>query len=118
MKPDSYHRAGEYRADRGRRTLRGIDEQVAKAEKAVAGRVPVKRNRFTRLAGGEKSVNRAFEAKARGLAGLKGYTARHYRTIQIRAGQHILTAEDRYHSTYATPRAHQVTRRCALSGAH
>ena len=27
----------QYKADRARRTLRGIDEQVAKAEKAVAG---------------------------------------------------------------------------------
>jgi hypothetical protein len=46
----------------------------AKAEKAVAGKVPVKRNRFITLAGGAKSVNRGLEAKARGLAGLKGYT--------------------------------------------
>jgi hypothetical protein len=64
----------QYRADRGRRALRGIDEQVAKAEKAVAGKVPVKRNRFITLAGGQKSVNRELEAKARGLAGLEGYT--------------------------------------------
>jgi Transposase DDE domain len=64
----------QYRADRGRRTLRGIDEQVAKAEKAVAGLVPVKRNRFITLAGGQHSVNRELEAKARALAGLKGYT--------------------------------------------
>jgi hypothetical protein len=42
----------QYRADRARRTLRGIDEQVAKAERAVAGTTPVKRNRFVRLAGG------------------------------------------------------------------
>jgi hypothetical protein len=35
-----------YKTDRARRTLRGIDEQVAKAKKAVAGKVPVKRNRF------------------------------------------------------------------------
>ena len=41
----------QYRHDRGRRTLKGIDEQVAKAEKAVAGKVPVKRNRFIRLHG-------------------------------------------------------------------
>jgi hypothetical protein len=47
--------------------LRGIDEQVAKAAKAVAGLAPVKRNRFI---------------------------ARRYRIVQIRAGQHILTAED------------------------
>jgi transposase len=160
----------QYRADRARRSLRGIDEQVAKAEKAVAGKAAVKRNRFVRLSGGSKAVNRELEAKARALAGLKGYvtnlenpdpefvigayhrlwhieksfrmskhdlaarpiyhhkqesieahlaivfaalaitrfiedrtgwsikklvrTARRYRTIQIRAGQQILTAED------------------------
>jgi hypothetical protein len=64
----------QYRADRGRRTLRGIDEQVAKAEKAVGGLVPVKRNRFITLADGESSVNRELKARARALAGLKGYT--------------------------------------------
>jgi hypothetical protein len=53
--------------------VRGIDEQVAKAEKAVAGKVPVKRNRFIQLVGADKSVNRALEAKARALAGWKGY---------------------------------------------
>jgi Transposase DDE domain len=160
----------QYNTDRARRTLRGIDEQVAKAERAVAGKVPVKRNRFIKLTGTTKAVNRELEAKARGLAGLKGYltnidnptpafvidayhrlfhieksfrmskhdlkarpiyhhtresieahltivfaalavtrliedrtgwsirkfvrTARRYRTVQIRAGQHILTAED------------------------
>jgi hypothetical protein len=63
----------QYRADRARRTLRGIDEQVTKAERAVAGKVPVKRNRFIKLTGADKSVNRELEAKARGLAGWKGY---------------------------------------------
>jgi hypothetical protein len=64
----------QYRADRARRTLRGIDEQVGKAEKAVAGKVAVKRNRYVQLAGGTKSVNRDLEAKTRTLAGWKGYT--------------------------------------------
>src|SRR5215210_1543554 len=63
----------QYRADRARRTLRGIDEQVAKAEKAVAGKASIKRNRFVQLTGGDKSVNRELEAKARALAGIKGY---------------------------------------------
>jgi Transposase DDE domain len=63
----------QYRHDRARRTLRGIDEQVRKAEQAVAGNAPVKRNRFIQLSGGTRSVNRDLEAKARGLAGLKGY---------------------------------------------
>jgi hypothetical protein len=62
-----------YKADRARRTLHGIDEQVAKAAKAVAGLAPVKRNRFIRLDGAAKSVNRELEAKARTLARLKGY---------------------------------------------
>jgi len=48
-------------------------EQVAKAEQAVAGKAPVKRNRFIRLSGGTRTVNRQLEEKARALAGLKGY---------------------------------------------
>jgi hypothetical protein len=63
----------QYRSERARRTLRGIDEQIAKAEKAVAGKTPIKRNRFVQLAGGTRRVNRALEGKARALAGLKGY---------------------------------------------
>jgi hypothetical protein len=63
----------QYEADRARRTLRGIDEQVAKAEKAVAGKTPVKRNRFVQLSGGTRTVNRELEEKTRALAGLKGY---------------------------------------------
>jgi Transposase DDE domain len=63
----------QYRHDRGRRTLRGIDEQIAKAEQAVAGNAPVKRNRFIQLSGGSRTVNRELEEKARALAGIKGY---------------------------------------------
>jgi hypothetical protein len=64
----------QYRADRARRTLKGIDQQIAKAEKAVtAGPSAIKRNRFVQLSGGTRSVNRDLEAKARALAGLKGY---------------------------------------------
>jgi hypothetical protein len=57
-----------------RRTLHGIDQQVAKAENAVAGKAAIKRNRYVRLSGASKSVNRALETKNRALAGLKGYT--------------------------------------------
>jgi hypothetical protein len=48
----------QYKAGRARRTLRGIDEQVAKAEKAVAGATPVKRNRFVQLSGGTRASTR------------------------------------------------------------
>jgi DDE family transposase len=64
----------QYRYDRARRTLRGIDEQVRKAERAVDGHAPVKRNRYIQLSGATKSVNRTLEAKTRALAGWKGYT--------------------------------------------
>ena len=110
----------QFKADRVRRTLHGIDEQVAKAAKAVAGLAPVKRNRFIALDGTAKSVNRELEAQARSLAGLKGYvtnlaalavsrwieartgwsirkfvrTARRYRTIEIQAGPRPITAAD------------------------
>src|SRR6202020_1736082 len=40
---------------------------------AVAGKTRVKRNRFVQLSRGTKTVNRELEAKARALAGLKGY---------------------------------------------
>jgi hypothetical protein len=46
---------------------------VKKAEQAVAGQTAVKRNRFVRLSGGTRTVNRELEEKARALAGLKGY---------------------------------------------
>ena len=48
--------------DRARRTLRGIDEQVRKAERAVEGHAPVKRNRYIQLTGSAKSVNCTLEA--------------------------------------------------------
>ena len=51
----------QYRHDRARRTLRGIDEQVAKAERAVDGKAPVKRNRYIQLSSATKSVNRELE---------------------------------------------------------
>src|SRR6476619_5703534 len=53
----------QYRYDRARRTLRGIDEQVRKAERAVDGHAPVKRNRYIQLAGATKSVNRRWRPR-------------------------------------------------------
>jgi hypothetical protein len=41
-----------------RRTLRGSDGQVTKAEQAVAGKAPLKRNPFIQLSGGTKNANR------------------------------------------------------------
>jgi Transposase DDE domain len=112
----------QYKADRARRTLRGINEQVAKAEKAVAGKAPVKRNRFIKLVGADKSVNRALEAKARTLAGLKGYITNvpgasaefvivaYHRLFQIEASfrmsKHDLAARPIYHHKRESIEAH------------
>jgi hypothetical protein len=64
----------QYRQDRAKRTLKGIDQQIAKAEKAItSGPSAVKRNRFVQLTGGTRTVNRDLEARTRALAGLKGY---------------------------------------------
>ncbi|WP_346137435.1 IS1634 family transposase, partial [Lentzea roselyniae] len=63
----------QFKHDRARRTLKGIDEQVRKAEQAVAGKTAVKRNRFVTLTDATKTVNRDLENKARALAGIKGY---------------------------------------------
>jgi hypothetical protein len=118
----------QYRADRARRTLHGIDEQVTKAERAVAGKVPVKRNRFIRLVGADKSVNRTLEAKVRTLAGWKGYTTNlavcpdgtpvnpqfvidaYHRLFQIEASfrmsKHDLAARPIYHHKRESIEAH------------
>jgi len=63
----------QYRADRARRTLRGIDEQVAKAQQALAGKAAIKRNRFIHISGGTRTLNQDLVDKARALAGIKGY---------------------------------------------
>ncbi|MEW2018814.1 IS1634 family transposase [Rhodococcus sp. NPDC076796] len=62
-----------YSWDRARRTLKGISEQVDKAEKAVAGKLAIKRNRFVDLKAPKKQVNWALVEKNRALAGIKGY---------------------------------------------
>lgn len=112
----------QYKADRARRSLHGIDEQIAKAEAAVAGKIPVKRNRFITLSGADKSVNRDLEAKARGLAGLKGYITNlpeptaafvidayhrlHTIEASFRISKHDLAARPIYHHKHESIRAH------------
>jgi len=121
----------QYKHDRARRGLRGIDEQVAKAEKAVSGKVPVKRNRFITLVGAEKSVNRALEAKARTLAGWKGYITNlpspsaefvidaYHRLFQIEASfrmsKHDLAARPIYHHKRESIDAHLTIVLAALA---
>jgi transposase len=80
----------QYKHDRARKTLKGIDEQVRKAEQAVAGKTAVKRNRFVTLTGATKTVNRELEAKARALAGTKGYVTNIAAPEQVIGAYHQL----------------------------
>lgn len=112
----------KYSADYARRTIKGIDEQVRKAEQAVAGKRAVKRNRFVTLTDATKSVNRDLEAKARALAGIKGYVTNinnptpeivigaYHRLFQIeksfRMAKSDLAARPIYHRTRESIDAH------------
>lgn len=93
----------QFRHDRARRTLRGIDEQVAKAQHAVDGHAAVKRNRFIKLTGAAKSVNRELEAKTRALAGWKGYTTN-------LVGQPASFVIDAYHQLWRIEKAFRMSK--------
>ncbi len=93
----------QYRHDRARRTLRGIDEQVAKAERAVDGKAPVKRNRYIKLSGATKSVNRKLEAKTRALAGWKGYTT----NLTGQSAQFVI---DAYHQLWRIEKSFRMSK--------
>ena len=90
----------------------------------MAGRIPVKRNRFVTLTGASKSVNRALEAKARSLAGIKAYVTNldpavadadfvigaYHRLFQIersfRMSKHDLQARPIFHHKRESIQAH------------
>ena len=124
----------QYRHDRARRTLRGIDEQIAKAQKAVDGHAAVKRNRFIKLSGATKSVNHELEAKSRALAGWKGYTTNltdqsaqfvieaYHQLWRIeksfRMSKHDLQARPIYHHTRESIEAHLTIVFAAMAVSH
>jgi hypothetical protein len=124
----------QYRHDRARRTLRGIDEQIAKAQRAVDGHAPVKRNRYIQLTGATKTVNRQLEAKTRALAGWKGYTTNlvgepdtfiidaYHQLWRIekafRMSKHDLQARPIYHRTRDSIEAHLSVVFAAMAVSH
>jgi hypothetical protein len=124
----------QYKHDRARRTLKGIDEQVRKAEQAVAGKTAVKRNRFVKLTDATKTVNRELEVKARALAGIKGYVtniadptpekviAAYHQLFQIeksfRMAKSDLAARPIFHRTKDSIEAHLTIVFAALAVSH
>jgi hypothetical protein len=93
----------QYRGDRAKRTLRGIDEQIAKAEKAIVGQAAVKRNRYVQLTGGTKTINRDLEAKTRALAGLKGYVT----NLEAPTPEYVLGA---YHQLWQIEKSFRMSK--------
>ena len=124
----------QYRHDRARKTLRGIDEQVAKAQRAIDGHAPVKRNRYIQLSGATKSLNRQLEAKTRALVGWKGYTTNligqpaqfvidaYHQLWRIekafRMSKHDLQARPIYHRTRDSIEAHLTVVFAAMAVSH
>jgi hypothetical protein len=124
----------QFRDDRARRTVRGIDERVAKAERAVDGHAPVKRNRYIQLSGATKSVNRTLEANTRALAGWKGYTTHlvgqppafvidaYHQLWRIEKAfpmsKHDLQARPIYHRTRDSIEAHLSVEYAAMAVSH
>jgi hypothetical protein len=104
-KPDQRKRTifYQYRTDRAKRTMKGIDQQIAKAEKAVKGQAAIKRNRFVQITGATKTINRDLEAKARALAGLKGYVT----NLQAPTPDYVLGA---YHQLWQIEKSFRMSK--------
>ncbi|QPK79285.1 IS1634 family transposase [Corynebacterium lizhenjunii] len=124
----------QYSQDRARRTLKGVAEQVAKAERAVAGTVPVKRNRYVNLKAPHKAVNYKLAEKHRALAGIKGYETNRldftaeqvidaYRRLfkiekSFRMAKSDLQARPIYHRKKDSIDAHLAVVMCAMACGH
>lgn len=85
----------QYREKRARLDLRNIDKQVEKARRVVAGQSPVKKGRFLKLAGADKSVDEQLVESARQRAGIKGYVT-NLPTLTVPA----VTVIDAYHQLF------------------
>jgi hypothetical protein len=63
----------------------------------------VKRNRFVQLTGATKSVNRDLKAKARALAGLKGYVT----NLEAPTAEYVMGA---YHQLWQIEKSFRMSR--------
>jgi len=63
----------QYRTERAKKNLHGIEASVAKAEQIVAGTVSAKKNRFLKDTGGRLQIDAELVASARLRAGIRSY---------------------------------------------
>lgn len=72
-KHDAYRIVYQYRSQRAALDLRNIEKQIAKAQKAVEGKIATTRTKFLSIDAKSKSLNYELIEKTRSLAGIKGY---------------------------------------------
>jgi transposase len=82
----------QYRDKRAALDLRNIEEQVAKAQRIVAGKTSVSKAKFLTIKANSKQINYQLIEKAKALAGIKGYV-----TNLDLSGQQII---DYYHQLF------------------
>lgn len=70
---EGYRIVYQYRAKRAALDLRNIEKQIAKVEKIISGKTPVKKTKFLMVKTKGKGLNQTLIDKARSLAGIKGY---------------------------------------------
>jgi hypothetical protein len=92
----------QYRARRARIDLENIEKLLVKAQRMVAGKSEVKRNRFLQIIGGRKQIHTALVNKARMRAGIKGYIT----NLDIPAEQVI----DYYHQLYQVEKSFRIAK--------
>jgi transposase len=99
----AYRRAiYQFRSRRAREDLANIDKLLAKAQRMVAGKSEVKRNRFLQIIGGRKEINTALVNRARMRAGIKGYIT----NLDIPAQQVI----DYYHQLFQVEKSFRMAK--------
>ena len=94
-----------YSFSRAKRDNRAIEAMADRAEKVAAGTRPLKRDRFVKIDGADKSVNWDLVERARKLAGLKGYVTNI--SANTLDGQAVIGA---YHDLWQVEKSFRMTK--------
>jgi hypothetical protein len=92
----------QYREKRAQLDLRNIDKTLAKAQSMVDGKAEFKRNRFLRISGSKREINRKLVDEAKLRAGIKGYVT----DLKMPAQEVI----DAYHQLFQVERSFRMSK--------
>lgn len=90
---------------RSQRDGRTINAMIAKAEKIATGAVPLRKARFLKVTGATKQLDQATIARARQLAGLKGYVTN--LPPRVMSGAAVIAA---YHDLWQVEASFRMTK--------